>query len=112
MTKMKQINDNVHSTKIFTVQQSPIVLKKYQKGWKYQVAGEIISKDGVEWQCKFGIYGTLTLLILIGAPFSFILIPLHNVFTNQKYWYELAINTLSLHIFCAIAFTITFQALT
>lgn len=107
--KMTKCNDDDNISTIFTVQRSSIVLKKNRKGRKYQVAREIISKDGIERKCNCTFYGTLTLLILIGAPFSFTLIPLHNIHKDQKYWYELAINTLSYQIFCAILYAVTFR---
>ena len=91
--KMTKYNDDDNKSTIFTVQQSSTVRKIGKKGRKYQVTRELNTKDGIEWQCNFHMYGTLTLIILIGASFSFTLIPLHNIHISQEYWYELAINT-------------------
>ena len=46
-----------------------------------------------------GLYGILTLIILILAPFSITLLPVHNALFEPFYWYELMYSSFSFFLF-------------
>ena len=43
-------------------------------------------------------YGLLVLLIITASPFSLIILPMNNLFTEPRYWYELPISTISVTV--------------
>ena len=51
-------------------------------------------------------YGPVILVIYIVAPSSVTLLPVNNVITNPKYWYEMALSTFSAYLFLASAMAI------
>ena len=51
------------------------------------------SNDEEESKCTNGFYGLLALAILIVAPMSTTLLPVHNIFTSPEYWYEMVFIT-------------------
>ena len=49
-------------------------------------------------------YGLLVLLIITASPFSLIILPMNNLFTEPRYWYELPISTISVTVFTSASF--------
>lgn len=62
---------------------------------------ETKTNDNVVVKNIHSLYGPLALLILTSASFSVALIPVHNVITHPKYWYEIIFSSCSSSFFMA-----------
>ena len=110
---------------IFTVQPTPVLNTKPSlrdkikdgalfRVWNYikmRLFGEMgsivpstrlsISDNEVDSKFTDGFYGLITISILTAASFSISLLPVHNVLTNQTYWYEIILSTINWAFFMA-----------
>ena len=77
-------------TKIIQKKERMIRLNKETKTNDYDVVKNVYS-----------LYGPLALLILTSASFGAALIPVHNVITHPKYWYEIIFSSCSSSFFMA-----------